>query len=372
MDNKLIYTNHVVSTLLCFIIALGIGAVPAILQAQELSRPADVPVDYVEATIKELFRNPGAWDGTKVFIRGVVDRYDESGANNKINTFQLEDVFGYRIRVQTAETLPEAKAKLAVWGEIKGDPNGQELYLVMKSFIYSDREQAKPAQAEKSTRILLFAACIALLVVVATLLTVMAFRKRPTVKSVAQVSSSDELQLQTAPSQGTDDSATIRIDPENIKILQLDDPTIKILPGHFVFTKGENQGKSIPICFNQVTIGRACPHDPVNKIAIEDPTRTISRNQAILTYEEGVFYLENKADPGQKNCTVLNGEPMDRDEKRILARESIISVGYVELRYVDGPIPPVSDEEPMQQSTERPLLTIAAADRPTRLTIFKK
>ena len=371
MDKKNIVRSHIMGALLCVIIALGIVDAPPFMQAQETSRPSDVPADYVEATIKELFRNPGAWEGTKIFIRGIVDRYDDT-ETNKVNTFQLEDVFGYRIRVQTAEALPEAKSKLTVWGEIKGAPDGQELYLAMKSFVYSDREKTKTNQGEKNTRIFLFIAGIALLLIIAMLLTVMVFRKRPAEKGAALISHSDENQLQAGAPEETDDAATVRIDPENIKILQIDDPTIKILPGHFVITKGENQGKYIPICFSQITIGRTCPHDPANKIAIEDPTRTISRNQAILTYEEGSFYLENKADPSQKNCTVLNGNPMGKDEKRILSKDSIVSVGYVELKFVDGQIPPASGKEQPQKPAETPTRATAAVDRQTRPTVYKQ
>ncbi len=319
-----------------FVILLATGIIFDDAHGQENARPQEATSDYADANIREITKNLETWEDKKVLLQGIVDRYDDAETNTLV--FHLEDDYGYRIKIQTAYTLPAVKSKIFAWGTLKGDPGGMELYLSMEKFADKDKPddaaKQKPLAWHKNPKSIILISGFILIIVLATVIVFLMLRKRSSARNF-QPAQGVPGALQRNMVEQVDTAATIKIDLEKIKIMQLA-PTVKLLPGHFIITKGNNQGKTLPICFKEVIIGRACPNDPQNKIAIEDSSKTISRNQAILTYENNVFYIENKVDPGRKNSICLNGTPLKKDQKCLLINNSIMSVGYVEIKFVEG------------------------------------
>lgn len=84
----------------------------------------------------------------------------------------------------------------------------------------------------------------------------------------------------------------------------------------------KNQGH-FPVDCRWVRIGR----EPSNQIVLNDDRYT-SRYHAWITYEEGVFWLE---DLGSTNGTLLNGQQVDGRER--LHSDDKIKIGETELTF---------------------------------------
>jgi len=318
-----------------FVILGAAGMIYENAHAQKDLRPQEATADYGDASIKDITIHPEDWDGRKVRLTGIVDRYDDAAI---VSIFHLEDDYGYRIKIQTSGELPSVKRKIRVWGTLAADQSGMELNLSMQGFAYSDTPENSAPQktpaAHKGYKGFIFIWSLLLSAAVAAGAVFLILRKRNTVRDFLPAQGSPEGAQRNTVEQ-VDSAATIKIDLNKINIMPLA-PTVKLLPGHFIITKGSNQGKTLPICFKEVIIGRACPNDPQNKIAIEDSFKTISRNQAIVTFENGVFFIVNKVDPASKNSICLNGVLMKKDQKSCLTNNSVLSVGYVEIKFVEG------------------------------------
>ena len=75
--------------------------------------------------------------------------------------------------------------------------------------------------------------------------------------------------------------------------------------GKIIITTGLQEGNTIPLLLNQLTVGRAT--SKANwEISLQDPS--VSRPHARLNLENGNWHIR---DLGSQNGTMVNGKPID-------------------------------------------------------------
>lgn len=304
-----------------------------------------VPANFKKTSAKKIQSNPGRWIGSMVYIKGIVNRWEKDTQANVANVFYLQDLFGFIIKVQYHEAFPPVNESVTLWGTVNGDPSGSGVFISMAGYTLGHVDPVPPVPPPpppptpwyKNLNII-----IPIILGLFILIFIMIFffvyiSKKKEVISIERESLSPEPPPPLV-------SETQKIDVKNGVTIKLPtiDPTIKILPGHFVITEGINKGKTIAIFYDELIIGRFSSYDQPQsrKIIIEDPDSTVSRNQAKLTYENDEFFLQNDADPETKNPTEINGSRMGKGEKRKLYNNSIIRFGVVELKFIEGAVPP--------------------------------
>jgi len=94
---------------------------------------------------------------------------------------------------------------------------------------------------------------------------------------------------------------------------------------------------------SQVVIGRNCYDCDVDiDLSIEGPSLKISRQQGIILYEEGVFYLENCG----KRTFYINGFPLATGQSARLVNDTMIEICCIKLLFlINNQVPVQGDED---------------------------
>jgi hypothetical protein len=124
---------------------------------------------------------------------------------------------------------------------------------------------------------------------------------------------------------GDDDSEiTIRKGDTTVRIN--DERTIVFLPGHLEVKSGGRRGAKIPLCGGyRVTVGRQhAAGRGANFIGLEDPSKGLSRNQALISYDKAsdAFLLEAQK---SANPTMIDGRALADGETVTLKQGMEIS-----------------------------------------------
>lgn len=257
---------------------------------------------------------------------GVVTQHERVPAGNEAGIYYFTGDTGGRIEVRTTDPLPTVnsrKDKLQGIVQLKAGQTNVPIILetprVPPPPLVDDGTRG-PVVVQPDYTLHYILAGVAGLLVVLGFVAFMLRSKRDTDTGRIAIPPPP---IQTTGSPQTDDTEiTIR---RNDTTVRISDNTVKFLPGHLVLRAGGPVGTKLPLCGgNRITLGRAgAGGRGPNYIGLDDPTKGLSRNQAVIAYDDrtGAFVLENQKGA---NPTTLDGRPLAESETAPLKEGMII------------------------------------------------
>lgn len=307
--------------------------------------------EYKNYSVNELRKQAGMLNKKLVSTYGYVDYY-EKVKQGQIRSYILKGDEGGKILIRTTIKVPELYKRVHVKGILTLEntihTGTQTRFSVYEQYREYSQDTSgakppipisdvKPVQAKTGIDMTFIAICVAGLMVAIVVVVIL-------VKLLSKNKSVQESQMTfTGPYQSFGDgtikgggvaqpaNATDTVAPESMvedseitvkrsgtTLKGFDDSTIKYLPGHLEIIEGGQIGDKIPLCGgNAITIGRVHSKGKgPTFIGLEDPSRELSRCQAIISYEQssGKFYIEQK---GVNVMSLDNQEIAENETKEL-------------------------------------------------------
>lgn len=292
---------------------------------------------------KDIKENPEAYLNNPVTVEGTVTQWLEDPAQSSF--YYLKDDWGTPIRVRSTQGKPEVTRRYRVSGPVSVDPRNNEVFIseerreklekappapaVAQTDVSKEKEKAAaPPPAEDKTSLYLLVGGIALVFVLLVLLVVFILRRNRAAAPAGLLPGEFGGEGLPAPIE--------TIEGKTIK-LQVPPPgTLKLLPGRFEVTAGDDKVKEVRFykpkgrTTAEITFGRA--RGPAYSHVQLMPMTVSSRQAKVVFDNNGRVYLVNYAG-AESNPTRLNGREMGVEESAPLQPEDTVAMGEIEFVY---------------------------------------
>lgn len=299
-------------------------------------------------TVYEILQNPGMYINENVQVEGLAFQY-VPGTSSTVAFYLIRDDNGAEVQVNTVMEPPETNVKYKVTGV---------LYQENRNLFISEltRESlALPVETnlivEADNMILYYALYGMGFILLVSLILLYRSKSLDQTESKAEiqfpVSSLEPAFMQSDSFPGSKGDAYdifFNSTAENTLKVDRDYMTMKALPGRLVVLNGDQTDKTLSLFGanteegQMITIGRESPDWKSHlrqgrenaHIRIQDSSKTLSRMQAELIYNNGIMKLRNI---GQANPTTVNDVALKVGETVQLNNGSIINAGNVKMRF---------------------------------------
>lgn len=288
--------------------------------------------DATPETIQQIYRNQSVYEGRTVDLPApVIVRSVNRSGEGESRSFTVQDEAGNGIRVLTSEALPEVYEPYRISGTVQLRKDAQIPYVVATSI-------EGPLGGPPTW---LIVAIGGLLVAIGALGTYLVTRRRnrESAHSAAGRDRMDRSSPRERKQGSTYEGETVRMDVpplETVKMLG----RLEVISGHedpeIPLLVPPSNGSAPSDAGHSFTIGRA-PASMENRFRhIQIKPRTVSREQAKLSFEGGTFRLTNYVSEA-KNPTLVNGQALGVNEEIKVSAGDTITMGEVKLRLHAGP-----------------------------------
>ena len=291
-----------------------------------------VPKNYTHITVEEIVRNPSEHIGEFVWFDASVSNLSRYPDGNLY--YIVQGAYGKPLNVNTRE-YPETKLKYRIWGGVQMPGDSYLPVLV---------EAGKTPWVSWYQNPVIIGVLIAVVAAVVILLTIQLMRRRPDVSTQSGTDYGGPGGWGPPEERSTDGEIPSDIDG-GVTVIQTDVPddaggTMTWMNGRLVVLNGPDAGKELtmpgyPMREGAVmTIGRKPVTGPRRwaHIKVQSKLNTVSRLQAEIWYIAGRTIIKHV---GKSNPTTLNGEVLTVGQSEELNYGDVISMGELELRYVE-------------------------------------
>lgn len=304
-----------------------------------------------QVSIEDIKNKPYSYNGNVVEVDGLVLQYVYSPSSSSY--YLLKGNFGGVIKINSAEATPETNQKYHVRGIVYFDSGRREIFIteISRSILgevpSTTADDATNKKSDKPNYLLIGGLAGTLLILVGVF--VFFSMKKPKPEPFEYQAPMNQFQgnnnmmsfqnnAPMTPYQGNDPAPTFSSDTEfkTIRFAVSSPKTLLFIPGKMVITDGADKDKTFKIAGyptangSMVTIGRKEINGERAYAHIQLKGKTVSREQAELTYKEGKLYIKNLS---ETNFTQLDGRELNVGEIAEMKPDSKIRTGEVEFEY---------------------------------------
>ncbi|MDI6401175.1 FHA domain-containing protein [Balneolaceae bacterium ANBcel3] len=301
-------------------------------------------IAQVSTTVADINNNPGGYINEHVEVEGLVTQY-VPGSSTTLAHYVIRDDMGAEIQVNTTTGPPETNVKHRVSGVLYHENRNLFISELTRSSLEPDiiiPETVEPAGQDNT--LLYIIALTGILIVSLLMYVVLSNRKKPKQKNASAELDAHKKTPIPASVDSKQHEKFLNSDGENTIVLDREYLTMKAMPGKLRVMNGEQADSTLSLFGANstdgqvITIGRDSPdwkkHLKKGRenahIRIQDSSKTLSRLQAELIFNNGTFKLRNL---GQANPTVVDDKTLDVGETAELKDSSVIQAGNLKLKY---------------------------------------
>lgn len=326
-------------------ICLGAGLVVALVAPALTARqpPPDASAVNEPVQVQAIKNEIRRYANERVLLEGVVPQYEPTPTSST-RLYWLKDDWGGLILVRTLDELPQTGARYAIEGVVTLDDTRGGQPVIQEALRRALLEEGGPGAGDVEPapdsslpmELILIAAVLSFVGLLGVLIWVIRARSQDEEMPVTPLPGSFSTPVPlsaspppTAPVAGVDGV----LESKTIKIQTPPPDTLKMLPGYLEVLEGDGEVNEIRLFFPpnastpEITFGRAEGRE-YGHVQLKPPT--VSKRQAAIVFEEGVFRLVNYSDV---NPTRVDSAPLGVNESKDLEDEALIEMGEIRFRF---------------------------------------